>query len=283
MKRSLIIIVALLASLCSFAQQGVINYIDFEPDLSRTFWTSTATPVFMDLDEDGRNEWSYFPELIWGQQFALKLKENRTEFPFESDRFQTTRVNSNYPSSFPRYGDTLPNCIWDEVSVYPQYYYFDNTNPIDFEYPRHYMGVRQRVGDDDWCYGWIESYVFIHTWFDEETILNSIDLVVLRAAYCTIPNYPLCIGQTSFDWGVEDNEASFFASVHPNPTNGLVTITGQNLEAAEVFNALGQCVAAATGEGEGLTVDLNGLPAGVYFVNVTDKDGRKCVRKVVKE
>ena len=64
---------------------------------------------------------------------------------------------------------------------------------------------------------------------------------------------------------------------------GLVTITGQDLKSAEVFNTLGQQVVSTTGEGERLTVDLNGLPVGVYFVNITDEEGRKCVRKVVKE
>ena len=64
---------------------------------------------------------------------------------------------------------------------------------------------------------------------------------------------------------------------------GLVTITGQDLKSAEVFNTLGQQVVSTTGEGERLTVDLSGLPAGVYFVNITNKEGRKCVRKVVKE
>ena len=69
----------------------------------------------------------------------------------------------------------------------------------------------------------------------------------------------------------------------PNPTKGQVTITGQYLKSAEVFNTLGQRVATATGEGDNLSVDLSGQPAGVYFVNITDKEGRKCVRKVVKE
>lgn len=86
------------------------------------------------------------------------------------------------------------------------------------------------------------------------------------------------------DYDVEEHGAEqVFATLHPNPTSGLVSITGQDLKSAEAFNALGQHVATATGEGERLTVDLNGLPAGVYFVDVTDKDGRKCVQKVVKE
>ena len=102
-------------------------------------------------------------------------------------------------------------------------------------------------------------------------------------AYCTIPNYPLFVGQTALGQGFQENSSYSFAVLHPNPTTDLVTITGKDLKQAEVLNTLGQRVFTATGEGERLTVDLNGLPAGVYFVDVTDKDGRKCVQKVVKE
>ena len=103
-------------------------------------------------------------------------------------------------------------------------------------------------------------------------------------AYCTIPNYPLCVGQTDFTaWDVEENESTSFATLYPNPTTGHVTINGKDLKQAEVLNTLGQRVATAQGEGEQMTVDISALPTGVYFVNITDKDGRKCVRKVVKE
>ena len=73
------------------------------------------------------------------------------------------------------------------------------------------------------------------------------------------------------------------ATLHPNPTNGQVTILGTNLKQAQIINALGQCVATVKGEGEQFTLDISNLPAGVYFVNITDGEGRKCVRKVVKE
>jgi hypothetical protein len=37
------------------------------------------------------------------------------------------------------------------------------------------------------------------------------------------------------------------------------------------------------GKGNELHIDMTALPAGVYFVTVTDEEGRKCVRKVMKE
>lgn len=51
----------------------------------------------------------------------------------------------------------------------------------------------------------------------------------------------------------------------------------------KVFNTLGQRLATVQGDGEQLTADISSLPAGIYFVNITDNGGRKCVRKVVKE
>jgi hypothetical protein len=72
-------------------------------------------------------------------------------------------------------------------------------------------------------------------------------------------------------------------TLYPNPAAGFVTITGKDLKQAQVINALGQCVATVKGEGEQLTLDISNLPAGVYFVNITDGEGRKSVKKVVKE
>ena len=80
-----------------------------------------------------------------------------------------------------------------------------------------------------------------------------------------------------------DEQNSSFAVVLPNPTSGQVTIMGEGLRQAEVFNLVGQRVLSVQGKGNELSIDMATLPAGIYFVTVTDEEGRKCVRKVVKE
>ena len=32
-----------------------------------------------------------------------------------------------------------------------------------------------------------------------------------------------------------------------------------------------------------IVIDLSGQPAGVYFINITDKNGRQSVKKIVRE
>lgn len=80
-----------------------------------------------------------------------------------------------------------------------------------------------------------------------------------------------------------EEKGGLVCNLYPNPSTGMVTISGTNLKQAQIINTLGQCVATVKGEGEQLTVDISNLPAGVYFVNITDSEGRKCVKKVVKE
>ena len=72
-------------------------------------------------------------------------------------------------------------------------------------------------------------------------------------------------------------------NIIPNPTTDQFTVIGNNLRKAEILNLFGQHVLITAGEGDRITVNLRGLPAGIYFVTVTDDEGRKCVQKVVKK
>ena len=89
-------------------------------------------------------------------------------------------------------------------------------------------------------------------------------------------------------YGIDENSSStgsgaFDADIVPNPTTGRVAIMGENLRHAEVANMLGQQMLSVNGSGNELHIDMAALPAGIYFVTVTDDQGQRCVRKVVKE
>ncbi|MBQ8958459.1 MAG: T9SS type A sorting domain-containing protein [Bacteroidales bacterium] len=143
------------------------------------------------------------------------------------------------------------------------------------------IGLRRSLGGQYW-YGWMQVYCDTVPTQPYPGVVGR-NIYVDRMAYCSIPNYPLRWGQTSLTDGIEETKATAFATVHPNPTTGLVTVTGKDIRQAEVFNMLSQRVATAKGAGETLQVDIAKLPVGIYFVNITDGEGKKCVHKVVKE
>ena len=70
---------------------------------------------------------------------------------------------------------------------------------------------------------------------------------------------------------LEDFHGDGSVSIYPNPIINLVTV-GKNLKFAEVLNMLGQRVAMVQGQGETPQIDIVNLPAGVYFVNITDEE-----------
>ena len=71
-------------------------------------------------------------------------------------------------------------------------------------------------------------------------------------------------------------------SVQPNPTTGIFTITGENLKQIEVYDVLGQRITSLQANGDLTTIDLSSRQAGVYLVNITDPEGRRYVKRVVK-
>ena len=159
--------------------------------------------------------------------------------------------------------------VWGSQCL-AEYYTYGLVPPLFYK-----IGLRHCDGQDCY-YGWME---FEEDRNNDPTVLFHIS----RICYCTIPNYPLQWGQTSLEWDVDENKDEARVTLHPNPTTGLVTVMGKDLKTAEVVNMLGQRMAMVQGEGETMQIDISNLPTGIYFVNITDSEDRKCVRKVVKE
>ena len=94
-----------------------------------------------------------------------------------------------------------------------------------------------------------------------------------------MPNYELG-AQVCWPLEVKEEEKEFF-KVFPNPTQHEVSVTIENYEkpiAARLMNQVGQVVKEMTLKQQRSTLSLEGLPMGVYFLNVQGH-----VTKVVKE
>ena len=79
--------------------------------------------------------------------------------------------------------------------------------------------------------------------------------------------------------GVEESNKTAL-QVWPNPTRGLLNLTAQDIEKVEVINMLGQIVLQAEKTD---TINLERLENGIYFLGVSDKNGKKSVIKIIKE
>lgn len=233
-------------------------------------WQVLHGTTYVDMDDDGEWDFKYYVETSSFMMSAPEVEAIEGGCFYCLDSSQYHSVNNFFVDLRQPFNDTLLN--YDRIIYNDKnwigHYHLDTL--------RYKAAIRNGT-EGEYYYGWLEAYSVVTYNYD------SVWFYLAKTCYCTIPNYPLVWGQTSLSEDIVENEATAFATLHPNPTSCLVTVTGQDLRSAVVFNTLGQRVATATGKGETLQIDISGLPAGVYFVNVTDNDGRKCVRKVVKE
>lgn len=260
---------AFLALVCfQMAQAQTENYLlykEYDPD----YWVELAPEEHFDIDinDDGNADVKY--EVLWGHIGAYS--QVRTVNGWLACSYCTFDIGNEdvFSDLSTPLDDT--SLVWGCWCHFESFVQHPNITPLEYK-----VALRYSNGEN-YYYGWGE--------FEEirDAAHERGRFHVARTCFCNIPDYPLRWGQTSLDTDVNEQAATTFATLHPNPTTGLVTITGKDLKSAEVLNTLGQQVATATGEGETLRIDISHLPTGVYFVNVTDNEGRKCVRKVVKE
>ena len=80
---------------------------------------------------------------------------------------------------------------------------------------------------------------------------------------------------------VAENQENVY-SIYPNPTNGNITICGEEIDMVEVYNICGQKVMTVEANSNNVNVNMSELTTGVYMVKITDKNGNSTVNKVVK-
>jgi hypothetical protein len=77
---------------------------------------------------------------------------------------------------------------------------------------------------------------------------------------------------------VQDPSLEKEYQVFPNPTTGIITITGNNIQDIKVINQAGTMVS----EGLNSALDLSGQPDGVYYVKISSDKGI-ITKKILKK
>ena len=81
-------------------------------------------------------------------------------------------------------------------------------------------------------------------------------------------------------WGEDVEEIlSNTYNIYPNPTTGMVTVEGDNIDFVAVYNSVGQLVKVVKTQAN--VVDMSAYENGVYFFNVVDNAGQSSVQRVV--
>jgi hypothetical protein len=77
-----------------------------------------------------------------------------------------------------------------------------------------------------------------------------------------------------------ENEKVVQITCYPNPATNFVRLVGAEKAIVQVYNPLGQLVKTVQDISE---ISMLGWAKGEYVLHITDAEGRKCVKRVVKE
>lgn len=132
-----------------------------------------------------------------------------------------------------------------------------------------------------------DTYYYFQAGLRYPVMKASVDTVILGAGGTPAVTYTAEWLYGAGDVGLDEFDASEVTfTPYPNPTNGLLDLRlgDSEVRSIEVFDGAGHIVrtqslrAGASASG---ALDLNGLPAGVYQVRVTQADGHRGTRRVV--
>lgn len=275
MKTKLITLTVLLLSAFAMkAQQGEIIYVNNpSPNLLRP----VIGPGYALYDFDGNGTqdlWIGVPNYYWYCVRAYTVGDMQFYYKSGWEQF----VNPGDDLSL------LPEWCWRNAPEDPWGEKTSKDGPtiiVDYgeDVDSAFIGVRRQV-EGGYCYGWMR----ISTEVDNAPYPNNNSKCYIHDyAFCTEPNYPLRAGQTSFTWGTNVNEMKSTTSIYPNPANDILFVETEHApslpdQSYRITNLMGQTLLSGNITAENQQIDIEELPAGMYFITFAGETRKFVVR-----
>lgn len=91
-----------------------------------------------------------------------------------------------------------------------------------------------------------------------------------------------CSGEASYTLlGINDASAQNSVNLYPNPAHDLVTVAAEGIRSVQLLNLMGQVITTRRAESSRVSLDLQHLVPGVYFVRVETAEG-VVVKKLIR-
>ncbi len=160
-------------------------------------------------------------------------------------------------------------------------------NPDESEYPQSCEGMLIYVFYLDnnyyatkYYFGYLEGEVpvtsFTYTNLSEGTHKLSMNVLYYNMVPQLICESPYSeIEATIGGSGIENKDN---IEISPNPTNGIVNISGVNIDNVLIYNNKGQIISKSTKN----IVNIENFSDGIYFIKVISKDGKVYNQKIIK-
>ncbi len=238
------------------SQEGKIIYTDFEPDSVMTdvpfnAGNHTDTHLLFDINDDNINDFGFY--------YCIPTSEGINQF-FIRDYNEYFSISLDQVGVNVTLSDNYFNDAWVEARL--------------FSGDDKCIGLRMNLGNDNYCYGWIRYKL---------QTSNPFCIILYDMAYCTIPNYPLRVGQKSLDEAVEEQNIQNNFNIYPNPATNTVKILSfsTQLSDVEVYNSLGMLVDELEVNSEEVEVNISGYNPGIYFFRIKTEAGKVYTDKIV--
>ncbi len=166
-------------------------------------------------------------------------------------------------------GDEHPDIIVEMFNFqmgYIGYYVFEGNGTFEFGAPVFFPVENH-------------EYEFVRN-FDVGDLNNDgfDDLLVLHAPFERESWLEVFMNNGSGFDALEENDSNSVVTCLPNPTNGLVRVSGMEVAELRVCNMLGQTVKTYQNTNE---ISVSDLPEGLYLLRMTGNDGTSVTKQIV--